>query len=71
MAIDQHVGSATGTAKGAVEMDFFAIVKGDGPVSDAEGLGVFDILAPVVMAAPDDTEAVGAATSTIARMSRE
>lgn len=52
-------------------MDFFAIVKGDGPVSDAEGLGVFDLLAPVVMEAPDDAEALRAATNTIARMSRE
>lgn len=52
-------------------MDFFAIIKGDGPVSDAEGLGVFDLLAPVVVAAPDDAEALAAATNTIARMSRE
>jgi hypothetical protein len=52
-------------------MDFFAIVKGDGPVSDAEGLSVFDLLAPVVMAAPDDTDALEAATSTISRMPRE
>jgi len=52
-------------------MDFFAIVRGDDPVSDEEGLGVFYLLAPVVMAAPDDAEALGAATSTIARMSRD
>jgi energy-coupling factor transporter ATP-binding protein EcfA2 len=52
-------------------MDFFATVKGDGPVSDAEGLGVFELLAPVLIAAPDDPEALGAATNTIARMSRE
>jgi hypothetical protein len=52
-------------------MDFFTTVKGDSPVSDAEGLAAFDLLAPVLMAAPEDAEALDAATRTIARMPRE
>lgn len=52
-------------------MDFFAVVKGDGAITEEEGLRVFELLAPVVMAAPDDQEAAEAATNTIARMPRE
>lgn len=52
-------------------MDFFTTVRGESPVSDSEGLAAFELLAPVIMAAPDNTDALDAATSTIARMSRE
>lgn len=49
-------------------MDFFATVRGDGFVSEDEGLRVFELLVPIVMAAPDDDEAISAATRTISRM---
>lgn len=52
-------------------MDFLAIARGNGEVSEQEGLEAFELLAPIVMAAPDDQEAIAAASSTIARMPRD
>lgn len=52
-------------------MDFFAITRGSEPVSEEGGLHVFELLAPVLLAAPDDDEAVEVAAGTISRMPRE
>jgi energy-coupling factor transporter ATP-binding protein EcfA2 len=48
--------------------DFLRIVRGTEPVPPQDAYDVFDVLVPVVLAAPDDTEAVEAAARTIERM---
>lgn len=50
---------------------FIEIVNGSGPVTDDHARVVFRVLAPLLVEAPDDAEAVDAAARTVTRMSRE
>jgi hypothetical protein len=47
---------------------FTDTVRGSDALSERDALDALEVLVPVLLAAPDDREAVGAASSTIARM---
>lgn len=49
--------------------DFIRTVRGSELVADEEGLEAFEVLGPILVEAPHDTEAVEAAGRTVARMS--
>src|SRR2546423_348004 len=48
--------------------DFIQTVRGSEPLSEGEALDALEVLVPVLLAAPEDHEAIEAASGTIARM---